>query len=261
MTVSGQVGAPPVVDFETPLAPAPARVSTVLEGDGARLLEGSPALLAVTSLDGTTGDVVDPAGAGRARVRPVTSDALGAELHAALLDVREGTRLVLTQPVAGTAEETPRPTEKADRTLVSVVDVLPSYATGRPQDLPADLGVEVSGEPDETPVVTVTDPAPGTDGSALGREGVGAPVRPGDAVVLRYHAVDRADGAVHDSTWEEGRGPRTLLVDEAFPALREALLDTPVGSRVVLVAPAAEAFGDASLAVVVDVLATSPAQE
>lgn len=270
--MTGDVGAPPVVRFDAPLELSATETEVLVEGAGRELGAGDPAVLAVTTYDGNTGEILDQDTSGRARVLAVTEEDLGADLHRAVLGLREGSRLLMTQPVSdapspdaagadadgGTPTAQPPTEAAADRMLLVVVDVLPSVATGQERELPADLGVALTSDDEHVPSLTVTDAAPPERVRiAYAREGNGAPVLPGQVVTIRYHAIDWATGEVYDSSWATGRGPQVVAVDDTFPALQEALLDAPIGSRIVLASPAAQAFGDAALAMVVDVVAAS----
>lgn len=279
MRVTGEAGAPPVVQFEAPLPLSSSRVEVIAQGEGRAVGEGDAVVLALTSYDGETGEPIDGESAGRARVVRLTREDVGGDLFAALDGATEGSRILLAQPVtddavtpgadvaspdAGTAptdastEGGSQASASAQRMLVVVVDVLPTRATGDPVEVPGDLGVTVGEDPSGAPTLTVEAVEPPTEVRVVPIEvGSGAPVLPGSEVTVQYHGVVWGTGEVYDSTWAADRGPQTVAVDETFPGLREALLDQPVGSRVLVLSPAAQAFGDAPLAMVVDVLAAS----
>lgn len=286
INVAGEVGAPPVVQFKAPLGITDEEITTLTAGAGTELAEGDPVVLALTSYDGETGELLDADTAGRARVLRLTGADVGSELLSALVGVNEGTRLLVQQPVAaGNAnddavavepgddasasapageddadatdggEQSAKPT--ADKMLVIVVDALHTTATGDPVDLPADLGVIVGEDPGGAPTLSVEAAQPPEAlRVAQVRRGTGERVRPGQEVTVQYHGIVWDTGEVYDTTWTVDRGPQVLAVDETFPGLREALLDQPVGSRVLVLAPPAQAFGTSPLALVVDVLAT-----
>lgn len=284
VTVLGEVGAPPVVQFETPLDVTAQEITTLLAGDGPALSDGGPVVLSLTSYDGHTGELLDEQTAGRARVLRLTSADVGADLHRALVGATEGSRLLVTQPVAdpetadaledtdGDATETTDDTGDPDATgstdegdegtagrmLVIVVDVLRTAATGEPVEAPQNLGVVVGEGEDGAPTLQIDPTAPPAGELQVAQvlRGTGEPVRPGQEVTVQYLGLVWDTGEVYDSTWTPDRGPQVLAVDDTFPGLREALLDQPVGSRVLVVAPPAQAFGTQTIALVVDVLAT-----
>ena len=295
LSVTGTVGAPPVVQFSTPYPVAPTQVRLVEEGTGPVVTDGAPVVLATTSYDGETGEILDPATSGRPRVLRLTEADVGPDLHAAIEGVPEGSRLVVTQPVredasgataqgghsgasarpstpveagdadvavAGEGAESPgagrdASAQAADRMLVVVVDVLPTRATGDAVEVPADLGVSVGEDSAGAPTLSVDRPLDPAELRVVPlKAGSGATVVPGQEVTLQYLGADLATGEQYDSTWMPDRGPQVVAVDETFPGLRRALLDQQAGSRVLVLVPAAEAFGDAPLALVVDILAT-----
>ena len=293
VTVLGDVGAPPVVQFDTPLEVASQEITTLIAGDGPALTDGGPVVLALTSYDGHTGELLDLQTAGRARVLRLTSADVGADLHGALTGATEGSRLLVTQPVAepagepaedGTDESTDAPADDATdaptdegteaptdgptdaptdsatagRMLVIVVDVLRTSATGVAVEGAGVPGVSVGDGEGGAPTLAVEPGAAPPEKLAVAQvlRGTGEPVRPGQEVTVQYLGLVWDSGEVYDSTWSAERGPQVLAVDDTFPGLREALLDQPVGSRVLVVAPPAQAFGTQTLALVVDVLAT-----
>ncbi|MFJ2034249.1 FKBP-type peptidyl-prolyl cis-trans isomerase [Streptosporangium sp. NPDC087985] len=70
-------------------------------------------------------------------------------------------------------------------------------------------------------------------------EGTGPAVEPGDAVAVHVASLNANTETIEASSYEEGRGPELLLVDEANlpPALYEAVIGSRVGSRVLFGAP------------------------
>jgi peptidylprolyl isomerase len=245
VTVSGAFGRAPVVTFETPLPLAEAEVETVITGDGRELVADGPALLALTAFDGADGEILAERGAGEARTLLLTEDDVGADLHKVLVGTREGSRLLVTQPVTA---------EGADRMLVLVIDALHTMARGEPvepqEGMPA-VEVDAAGVP--SIVVPDAEPPAALQVAQLLR-GEGAQVRPGQDVTLQYTAVTWGGGEVYDSTWAAGAVPRTVAIDDTFPGLRDALVDQRVGSRVLVVVPPELGAGTDTLVLVVDIL-------
>ncbi|MEE6273266.1 FKBP-type peptidyl-prolyl cis-trans isomerase [Georgenia wangjunii] len=248
VTVSGEFGRAPVVSFEAPLPLEEAEVETIIEGEGRELAADEPALLALTAFDGTDGEVLADRGAGEARTLLLTPEDVGEDLYPVLLGAREASRLLLTQPVSADGSE---------RMLVLVIDVLNTRAAGEPveprEDLPT-VELDATGAP--TIAIPDADPPPTLEVATLIR-GTGPQVRPGQDVTVQYHAVAWPGGEVYDSTWADGKVPRTIPIAETFPGLRDGLVDQAVGSQVLLVVPPALAAGTQTLVLVVDILATS----
>lgn len=248
VTVSGEFGRAPVVSFDAPLPLAEAEVETIIEGDGRALAADEPALLALTAFDGNDGEVLADRGAGEARTLLLTREDVGEDLYPVLLGTREASRLLLTQPVS--AEDT-------ERMLVLVIDVLNTRAAGEPVE-PREGLPTVTLDDDGAPTIALPDaePPPTLEVATLVR-GTGPQVRPGQDVTVQYHAVAWPGGEVYDSTWADGKVPRTVPIAETFPGLRDGLVDQAVGSQVLLVVPPALAAGTQTLVLVVDILATS----
>ncbi|MPV90142.1 FKBP-type peptidyl-prolyl cis-trans isomerase, partial [Georgenia ruanii] len=252
VSVTGTFGSIPVVTFRPPLPLTESSVETLIEGDGRELADGGPVVLTLTAYDGADGELVDNRQVGEVRTLMLTKEDVGEDLYPVLVGAREGSRLLVRQPVH----------EKGtDRMLVLVIDVRYTRARGEPvtpaEGLPA---VEVA--EDGTPSITVpqADPPGELVVQPLIR-GDGAQVRPGQDVTVQYTGVAWESGEPYDSTWAAGKVPRTLKLDETIPGLRDGLLDQTVGSQVLLVIPPAQARGTDTLVLVVDILAVSGGQD
>ncbi|MFD1506847.1 FKBP-type peptidyl-prolyl cis-trans isomerase [Georgenia yuyongxinii] len=246
--VSGAFGSVPVVTFTPPLPLTESSVETIIEGDGRELAADEPVVLTLTAYDGDDGGLVENRGVGEVRTLTLTPEDVGADLYPVLVGAREGSRLLVRQPVeeAGT-----------DRMLVLVIDVRYTTARGEPVK-PAEGLPTVTVAEDGTPTITLPegDPPDQLVVQPLLR-GDGGQVRPGQDVTVQYAGVAWESGELYDSTWAAGKVPRTLVLGDTIPGLRDGLLDQTVGSQVLLVIPPAQARGTDTLVLVVDVLATS----
>ncbi|MFI9212143.1 MULTISPECIES: FKBP-type peptidyl-prolyl cis-trans isomerase [unclassified Streptomyces] len=140
---------------------------------------------------------------------------------------------------------------KPNATLVFVVDILkavtiPKSATGTPvaqdnKDLPK-VGTNTDGK---APTLTVpkTDP-PTKLVSNYVLESKGEAVKATDTVVVNYVAALWKDGKVFDSTYTTGKPANFPLAQLTLKGLKDGLVGKKVGSRVLIVAPPSEAFGD-----------------
>ncbi|MFC7406794.1 FKBP-type peptidyl-prolyl cis-trans isomerase [Georgenia alba] len=249
--VSGSFGSVPVVSFDAPLPLAEASVETLVEGDGRELVADRPVLLTLTAYDGNSGELVEDREVGVARTFMLTPDEVGEDLFPVLEGSREGSRLLLQQPI----EENGR-----ERMLVLVVDVRYSQAQGTevdPGSLPDGLPAVTLAD-DGTPQIEVPDSRPPSELTVAPLiRGDGPQVRPGQEVTLQYTGVEWESGEPYDSTWEGGQVPQTIVLDETFEGLRDGLVDQTVGSQVLLVIPPALAHGTDTLVLVVDILAAS----
>ncbi|MER7949911.1 FKBP-type peptidyl-prolyl cis-trans isomerase [Streptomyces sp. NPDC096079] len=140
---------------------------------------------------------------------------------------------------------------KGNATLVFVVDILkavtiPKSATGTPvaqddKDLPK-VGTNTDGK---APSLTVpkTDP-PTKLVSNYVLEADGEAVKATDTVVVNYVAALWKDGKVFDSTYTTGKPANFPLPQLTLKGLKDGLVGKKIGSRVLIVAPPSEAFGD-----------------
>jgi peptidylprolyl isomerase len=252
VSVSGTFGSIPVVTFRPPLPLTKSSVETLIEGDGRQLADGEPVVLTLTAYDGEDGELVENRQVGEVRTLMLTKEDVGEDLYPVLVGAREGSRLLVRQPV----------NEKgADRMLVLVIDVRYTRARGEPVTPPEGLPTVQVAE-DGTPSITVPEADP--PGQLVVQpliRGDGGQVRPGQDVTVQYTGVAWESGEPYDSTWATGKVPRTLKLDETIPGLRDGLLDQTVGSQVLLVIPPAQARGTDTLVLVVDILAVSGGQE
>ncbi|MFF8377530.1 FKBP-type peptidyl-prolyl cis-trans isomerase [Streptomyces sp. NPDC015661] len=140
---------------------------------------------------------------------------------------------------------------KPNATLVFVVDILkavtiPKSATGTvvaqdDKDLPK-VGTNTDGK---APSLTVpkTDP-PTKLVSNYVLEANGEAVKATDTVVVNYVAALWKDGKVFDSTYTTGKPANFPLPQLTLKGLKDGLVGKKIGSRVLIVAPPSEAFGN-----------------
>lgn len=246
--VSGTVGRAPVVVFPAPLPLADLSVEQVVAGEGRILESGDPALISVTAYDGATGGFYEDREPAELRTIVLEEDSVGSELYDAIEGEREGSRMLLSQPVeSGDAEQM----------VVLVIDILPTRADGEPIEETEGLPVVILGEDGEPSIELPAHDPPTQSAVSVLQRGVGEQVRPGQDVTVQYTAVVWPGGEVYESTWNEGRLPRTLSLEGTFVGLRDALIDQTVGSQVLIVVPPELGTGEETLVIVVDVLAAS----
>lgn len=105
-------------------------------------------------------------------------------------------------------------------------------------------------------------------------KGTGAPVKSGQAIVVRYVGSIWRTGKVFNDNWpttqEPSTPPNVFQLGQLIPAWNTGLVGVPVGSRVMLVVPPAEGYGKTgqssagikgtdTLVFVIDILATANA--
>ncbi|MFD8640523.1 FKBP-type peptidyl-prolyl cis-trans isomerase [Streptomyces zaomyceticus] len=140
---------------------------------------------------------------------------------------------------------------KPNATLVFVVDILkavtiPKSATGTPvaqdnKDLPK-VGTNTDGKAPSLTVPKVDPPTKLVSNYVL--ESKGEAVKATDTVVVNYVAALWKDGKVFDSTYTTGKPANFPLAQLTLKGLKDGLVGKKIGSRVLIVAPPSEAFGD-----------------
>ncbi|MEV4941785.1 FKBP-type peptidyl-prolyl cis-trans isomerase [Streptomyces zaomyceticus] len=140
---------------------------------------------------------------------------------------------------------------KPNATLVFVVDILkavtiPKSATGTPvaqdnKDLPK-VGTNTDGKAPTLTVPKVDPPTKLVSNYVL--ESKGEAVKATDTVVVNYVAALWKDGKVFDSTYTTGKPANFPLAQLTLKGLKDGLVGKKIGSRVLIVAPPSEAFGD-----------------
>ena len=140
---------------------------------------------------------------------------------------------------------------KPNATLVFVVDILkavtiPKSATGAPvaqdnKDLPK-VGTNTDGKAPTLTVPKVDPPTKLVSNYVL--ESKGEVVKATDTVVVNYVAALWKDGKVFDSTYTTGKPANFPLAQLTLKGLKDGLVGKKIGSRVLIVAPPSEAFGD-----------------
>ncbi|MFL6182013.1 MAG: FKBP-type peptidyl-prolyl cis-trans isomerase [Actinomycetes bacterium] len=122
------------------------------------------------------------------------------------------------------------------------------------------------------PTITVPDADPPSDLVVkVLSEGDGADVASGDLIVVDYLGVRWDDGATFDSSFDRGPAGFSIGTGAVIPGWDAGLVGLPVGSRVMLVAPPDQAYGDTppgdpiqagdTLVFVIDILGAHKADE
>ena len=265
----------PELRVETPVTVDRTVVDVVREGeeDARVVAEGDLVAMDVLAVDGGTGDVVEDTYEQGERVVLLADPASTVQgLVSGVVGQRIGSRVLVGVSPADAPSASGATTPSAgDGSVLLLVDVLSASEV-----LPGPEGEELPA-PEGLPAVTeaeggelVVAPPEGDPPAELRVEalvqGEGRPVTAGDRVVVDYTGVLWSDGTVFDSSRGEGRDPFTFQLGqgEVIPAWDEGLAGVPVGSRVVVVAPPDQAYGDqetgsipagSTLVFVVDVLA------
>ena len=249
--MSGRVGATPTIEIKAPLEVDGTKATTIVDGSGRDITEGSPVLVAITAFDGASGQTLSESGRPQLSLGIVGTDAIGDELTRMVVGKREGSRLVAFRTIAAGAGAP----GSSSNIEVDVIDILPNIAVGTSVDATVGpLSVEMS---PEGPIVTHSATVPdGVTTQAL-IKGDGVQVHESDRVVAQFTVLGWTDGVVRVSTWETGI-PQVINLGTAMRGLQSALVDQKVGSRLAITIPPDLAAGDDTLCIVIDILGTEP---
>ena len=243
VTVSEDLGAEPTVEFTAPLEISEAKAQVVVPGDGATIADGDTVIWRDLYVDASSGEVLQSwwQGAPAGGVQ-VTVDTIGQAAFDVLTTTTVGSRFVMAgwqQDSSGQA-----------RSLLQVADVdrvvspLRAEGTaGSPSGTYPEVSLDGNGVP------SIAGPGEGEPPAKTVRElliqGTGDTTRAGDYLTMQYSGWKWSDGSAFDSSWERN-APFSFVQGQGMviQGWDENLLDLKVGSQVMLVSPAAEAYGD-----------------
>ncbi|MBB6391441.1 FKBP-type peptidyl-prolyl cis-trans isomerase [Microbacterium thalassium] len=234
ISVSGEVGQSPTVEFEAPLDIVSAERTVAVEGDGAQITEGAYVSYALAIFDATTGESLQEAGFGGTAL-PAMQISVGGGPDTFFGCATAGSRLVMTIPDAGSG---------AQVYVIDVLDVTAADAWCSVSE-PGDAFPTVEFDADGNPTVTIPDAdAPeGVEVEVL-EAGDGEVVESGDNVTVDYLGVTWSDGETFDSSYERGE-PATFPTTGVVSGFQRALEGQTVGSTVLVSMPPACAYGEA----------------
>ncbi|AMM20790.1 hypothetical protein AX769_12375 [Frondihabitans sp. PAMC 28766] len=264
VTAKGEFGKKPTkVSIPTPINTKKTEVSTLIQGHGQTLTEGTPTLIKYTIYSGATGKAVSASSYGTPTT-PITIGATqGGPLVAALTCAQVGSRLavaVKASELTSTSGTAPKPNGKSGPAYVAVIDVVKAF-------LPKSNGRLEPGVNNMPAVVTAASGAPGisvpdtaaptSEKIQVIRKGSGHTLTAKDQAIVEFTAVDWvAKPTVKASTWTDGKSATVVPLNSTqIPAsVRKGLVGQPVGSQVMVVLPASSATGGSALIYVFDVL-------
>ncbi len=253
-TVKGEFGQTPTITVPESEPPSDLVVKTLTQGNGPAVEAGETIVVDYAGVrweDGLTFDSSfdrgSPAGFG------IGVGAVIPGWDSGLVGVKAGSRVLMVLPPEEAYGDQPpsgAPIQAGD-TLVFVVDVLGSYAGNE-----AAKGEPAPTEDDSLPSVSITPKAPEIvipAGDPTNRlivipvvVGDGPEVKKGDTVVVQYKGVLWRTGKEFDSSWSREQPFVTTIGQGAvIPGWDKGLVGQTVGSRVMLVVPPKDGYGDA----------------
>lgn len=258
LKVSGRVGsgvAPSIELNDDASLSAPDSVLTdvVQTGQGRAVSEGTPVILQVSQFSGLNGRNTTGNEAGYKLWQGLLGPDVGNYINTAVSGQREGARVVLREP----AEE-----DNGSRTTkITVVDLLPTTATGEARQPAAGTPTVTEGPDGSITVSSAGLPAPTRVSTEILIKGTGPQIGAQDRLIARTTMVSWATGQpLEKSTFGLQELPKQLDMSNALVGVSQNLVDITVGSRVVLSLPAEQAQGKEPVVVVIDVLAKDPTQ-
>ncbi len=252
-TVKGSFGQAPTISVPESDPPSDLVVKTLEQGNGPATKAGETIVVNYAGVRWEDGQTFDssfdrgaPAGFG------IGVGAVIPGWDSGLVGIKAGSRVLMVLPPDQAYGDTPPgdPIQAGD-TLVFVVDVLGSHAGNA-----AAKGDPAPTEDDSLPYVSITPKAPeivvppGSPSKQLivipVVVGKGAKVQKGDTVVVQYKGVLWRTGKEFDSSWSRQQPFVTTIGQGAvIPGWDKGLVGQTVGSRVMLVVPPKDGYGNA----------------
>lgn len=255
VTVEGEYGEEPTVEFKAPLKVEKTQDEVLVEGDGAVTEAGDDVLVDLYLANGRTGDKVGSTwDQGVPSRTTLSEESLFPAAYDALVGQKVGTRVAVVaipKDAYGEAGASQLKIKKNDN-VVMVMDVVaksPEEALDAPEGTPVE---PPAGTPE---VVTKGDTVTGFDFSAAKKptdklqvipliEGSGPEVRDPSFVTLDYLGQTYAGKKPFDGSF--GKEPVTfpLGIGNLIRAWDEGLIGVKTGSRVMLIVPPAFGYGE-----------------
>jgi peptidylprolyl isomerase len=280
VTASGSFGKTPAVKIPSTKASTDLRFKTTIQGTGPAVPNGDSVLgnFALYGWTGTTHKLLDSTYTSTPQLLPAQLPLPG--LETALKGQKLGSRVLAVLPPKygyGTKGDSQIGVSGSE-TLVWVVDLIKAFSPTA-----AASGTHVSDGGGSLPKVGVT---AGTPTISIPKnhapaklvvktliKGTGEPLSNGQAVVAQVVGSNWRTGKVFYSTWPSATSPGSIfsfqLGGQVISGWNKGLVGVPVGSRVMLIVPPADAYGKAgqpsagikgtdTLVFVVDVLDATP---
>lgn len=273
ISVAGDYGKSPKVTVKAPWAIDKTRTMVLRESDGAVVKSGQTVEVDYYGVNGRTGKKFDDS---YSRGAPATFglDQVVPGFKKGLVGQRQGSRVLVAMPGKDGYDASggsPQADILVGDTLVFVIDVVGVQLPGPAgAEVPPKAGLPtVTGALDK-PEITVpkTSPPKALVSQPL-IEGKGKKVVATDTITFDYRWVAWKDGRLLEESYS-GNNAGSAPLAELLPGMQKGLVNQPVGSRVLLVMPPAEAYPDGNdkpkvakgetLVMVVDLLFTAAAQ-
>jgi peptidylprolyl isomerase len=263
----------PGVDFAKPLDVTEPTIKVVTEGDGDRVKANQIANISILAVNGADGSTLEDTFSAEPEPLELNDELKTGSpvIYNAFVGTKVGSSLALAipgQPAAQGAAGQPaaqgaaaQPTQLLLIKVVSTKDVEQPLAKPEGETVTPPAGLPTVKENDKgIPEISIDGaPAPTALVAQDLIKGKGAEIKATDQVVVNYVGVTQSDGKKFDSSYDAGK-PATFPLSGVYKGWEQGLPGKTVGSRVLLVIPAALGNPDPSkgpqgdLVFVVDIL-------
>lgn len=247
VTVTGDPGSEPTVEFEAPLEVSGAAALSLNDGDGDEIAKGQEVTLHQAAYSGADGSKLGSTWEDDSAQPVVLDDQVYPQLLEALVGKKVGTRFLFAAPGQdGSAVLT-----VGEVTAVEDAPVAPD-----PADVPDRAEGEAVTPAEGLPVVTLDDTGKPSieipEGYTAPTELVVQPLIKGsgpevteDQTVIAHYTGWKLDGEQFDSSWDRGE-PSTFPLSGVVAGWTQGLSGQTVGSQVLLVIPPSLGYGEKS---------------
>ncbi|MDI2097503.1 FKBP-type peptidyl-prolyl cis-trans isomerase [Ruicaihuangia caeni] len=245
VSVTGEFGTTPVIEFEAPLSVEKTQRAVAIEGDGDLIASGDDVNVYFGLWNATTGEEIPGTGFTEGAEVPMAVDEqqILPGLVKTLQCAPEGSRVVGVLPPADLwgAQGLADLEVKGTDSLVFVADIVSRVKPLEPatwtENVPT---VDLESE---APVVTLpqTEPSPELQLAVL-EEGNGDVVEDGATVTVHYQGTSWNTGEIFDQSYTRGE-PATFSTDGVIPGFAAAMIGQKVGSTVIVTIPPKDAYG------------------
>jgi len=270
----GDAKTAPKVEAKTPFGVKDFAVTVLKEGKGEATTDKSIAIVKYDLVNGTSGKVIDETYSSQATGFDVGDTTLITGLRKALTGVKEGSRVLAALPPAEAFGEQGNSQIGVAGTdtvlfLFDVVDIATKLDQAQGTDVKPKSGLPtVTWEAGKQATITMPKSTPPKDLVIQPLiEGKGAKVEQGDTAVVTYTGALWRNGQVFDSSFKQGPSASFSFPvggQKVIAGWDKGVEGQKVGSRLLLVVPPADGYGDAgqgdikgddTMVFVVDILA------
>ena len=254
----------PGVDFAKPLDVTEPTIKVVTEGDGDRVKANQIANISILAVNGADGSTLEDTFSAEPEPLELNDELKTGSpvIYNAFVGTKVGSSLALAIPGQPAAQgAAAQPTQLLLIKVVSTKDVEQPLAKPEGETVTPPAGLPTVKENDQgIPEISIDGaPAPTALVAQDLIKGKGAEIKATDQVVVNYVGVTQSDGKKFDSSYDAGK-PATFPLSGVYKGWEQGLPGKTVGSRVLLVIPAALGNPDPSkgpqgdLVFVVDIL-------